>query len=56
MPVVLTITDQDIEYAEGILLPQGMSFDDERREFIRNFEKIDLKAVPGSGKTTALPC
>ncbi|MDP4199713.1 MAG: UvrD-helicase domain-containing protein [Bacteroidota bacterium] len=54
MPAALVVTNGDIEYAEGILLPAGMTFDDERRAFIRNFETIDLQAVPGSGKTTAL--
>lgn len=49
----IEITDVDIAYAESILIP-GNTFDDERREFIRNLETIDLQAVPGSGKTTAL--
>ncbi len=54
MPQVINITDDDIRYAENILLPTGKEFDDERRIFIRNFNTIDLQAVPGSGKTTAL--
>ena len=55
MPVKsFEITDTDIEYAEKILLKEGHSFDLERREFIKNFETLDLQAVPGSGKTTAL--
>lgn len=53
MPPV-TISEDDILYAESRLLPNGRSFDDERRNFVRNLESIDLKAVPGSGKTTAL--
>ena len=32
----------------------GASFDDERRDFIKNISSCDLLAVPGSGKTTAL--
>lgn len=48
------ITDEEILYAEGILLPEGKTFDDERRIFIKNLDTIDLQAVPGSGKTTAL--
>lgn len=54
MSQTVEITDEDIRYAENILLPQGKIFDDERRRFIRNLSTIDLQAVPGSGKTTAL--
>ncbi|MBL7186693.1 MAG: ATP-dependent helicase [Phycisphaerae bacterium] len=50
----ITIGDEDITYAESVLLHKGQHFDDERRRFIRNLETIDLQAVPGSGKTTAL--
>ena len=48
------ITNEDISYSEKILLKQGESFDRERKDFIRNLDTIDLQAVPGSGKTTAL--
>ncbi|MFD0964230.1 UvrD-helicase domain-containing protein [Pseudofulvibacter geojedonensis] len=54
MPLEINITDADIEYAEKILLPEGKQFDEERRLFIRNLNTLDLQAVPGSGKTTAL--
>lgn len=54
MPQAINISDEDIRYAENILLPAGKAFDDERRAFIRNLNTIDLQAVPGSGKTTAL--
>lgn len=54
MRVNLDITDEDIAYAEGVLLPRGRCFDDERRDFIRCLRTVDLQAVPGSGKTTAL--
>ncbi len=54
MPQVVNISDEEIQYAEQRLLPSGKTFDDERRIFIRNFNTIDLQAVPGSGKTTAL--
>lgn len=50
----MEISDVDIEGAERNLLPQGMAFDDERRQFIKHLESCDLLAVPGSGKTTAL--
>lgn len=54
MPQVINITDEDINYAERILLPEGKNFDEERIKFIRNLDTLDLQAVPGSGKTTAL--
>ncbi|PQJ08794.1 hypothetical protein CJD36_022335 [Flavipsychrobacter stenotrophus] len=54
MPQVININDDDIMYAQSILLPPGKSFDEERRTFIKNLDTIDLQAVPGSGKTTAL--
>jgi Superfamily I DNA and RNA helicases len=54
MPQVINITDEEIQYAEQLLLPTGKTFDNERKAFIRNFNTIDLQAVPGSGKTTAL--
>jgi DNA helicase-2/ATP-dependent DNA helicase PcrA len=54
MQQVIEITDEEIEFAERLLLPAGKTFDEERKAFIRNFNTIDLQAVPGSGKTTAL--
>lgn len=54
MPQEINITDDDIRYAESILLPEDKIFDQERKTFILNFGTIDLQAVPGSGKTTAL--
>lgn len=55
MPQEINITDEEILYAERLLLSAGKSFDEEeRRPFIRNFNTIDLQAIPGSGKTTAL--
>lgn len=48
------ISDEDIEFAESILLKGRGSFDKERIDFIRDFQTRDLQAVPGSGKTTAL--
>jgi DNA helicase-2/ATP-dependent DNA helicase PcrA len=54
MPPMINVTDEDILYTEGILLAENQHFDDERRAFIRNFRTLDLQAVPGSGKTTAL--
>ncbi|MFK8276335.1 UvrD-helicase domain-containing protein [Capnocytophaga cynodegmi] len=50
----ITITNEDIQYAEQILLSERYLFDNERRNFIKNLETLDLQAVPGSGKTTAL--
>lgn len=54
MRVEINITDDDIAYAEKLLLPEGKTFDPERRTFIRRLDTLDLQAVPGSGKTTAL--
>lgn len=50
----IIITDEEITYAEKILLGKNNVFNSERRAFIQNLETIDLQAVPGSGKTTAL--
>ncbi len=54
MPAEIEITDVDITHASNILLPVGEKFDEERVAFIKNLSTIDLQAVPGSGKTTAL--
>lgn len=54
MCAMINITDEDILFAEKLLLRDDQHFDDERVEFIKNLETIDLQAVPGSGKTTAL--
>ncbi|CAM4412177.1 UvrD/REP helicase N-terminal domain-containing protein [Pedobacter westerhofensis] len=51
---VIDISAADYAYAEGILLPEGCVFDQERRNFIADFSSLDLQAVPGSGKTTAI--
>lgn len=51
---VINISDNDILYAESILLKNGDHFDQERIDFIKNLQTIDLQAVPGSGKSTAL--
>lgn len=52
--MTVEITEDDIAYAEKLLLPAGQSFDDERRAFIHCMESRDVIACPGSGKTTAL--
>lgn len=54
MPHQIAITDDDIRYAETILLSQGETFDAERIAFIKNLNTTDLQACPGSGKTTCL--
>src|SRR5665213_1200027 len=54
MPAAPDVTDAEIGYAEGFLFQPGQSFDAERRAFIRRLDTLDLQAVPGSGKTTAL--
>ena len=50
----IEITNDDIVYAEKILLRENEHFDTERRDFIKNLDTIDLQAVPWSWKTTAL--
>jgi hypothetical protein len=54
MSQTFNISDEEIQYAEQILLPTDKTFDLDRVDFIRNFNTLDLQAVPGSGKTTAL--
>lgn len=51
---MLQVTDADISRAEGLLLPAGCAFNEERRNFIKCMESRDVVACPGSGKTTAL--
>jgi DNA helicase II / ATP-dependent DNA helicase PcrA len=53
-PEKIQITDRDIQYAEKVLFGRIKVFDRERKDFIKNLDTIDLQAVPGSGKTTAL--
>ena len=50
----IIITNEDISWAEDILLPPGEHFDDEQKAVIKCFETKDILACPGSGKTTAL--
>jgi hypothetical protein len=50
----IQVNKDNIKFAERILLSSGNTFDDERRKFIKDFSTLDLQAVPGSGKTTAL--
>lgn len=48
------ISDEEIKYAEGILLPEGQKFDEERRSIIKSMNSCSIEACPGSGKTTVL--
>ena len=48
------ITNDEISWAESILLPTGKHFDEEQKAVIRCLETKDIVACPGSGKTTAL--
>lgn len=48
------ISDWEIEKAEKMLLPEDEKFDISRRNVIKCLETKDIKACPGSGKTTAL--
>ncbi|CAH1058771.1 UvrD-helicase domain-containing protein [Paenibacillus pseudetheri] len=51
---MFTINDDDIELSERLLLPDGQTFDEERRNVIRCMDAVDIQACPGSGKTTTL--
>ncbi len=48
----ITITDEDIDWVETIL--SDVTFDERRRNIIKNMNTIDIQAFPGSGKTTVL--
>ncbi len=48
------LTNDDISWAESILLLPGEHFDEEQKAVIRCFETKDIRACPGSGKTKAL--
>lgn len=50
----MTIEDYQIAESELLLLPNECHFDNERIDFIKSLSSLDLMAVPGSGKTTAL--
>ncbi|SUX47178.1 UvrD-helicase domain-containing protein [Chryseobacterium indoltheticum] len=54
MSQVINVTEDEIHYAQQLLLPKGKVFESEHTDFIRDFTVLDLQAVPGSGKTTAL--
>ena len=47
------IDDNLIDKIQEVQLPIGCTFDDERRNFIKELSSCDLLAVPGSGKKTA---
>ncbi|MCM3170396.1 MULTISPECIES: UvrD-helicase domain-containing protein [Peribacillus] len=51
---MIEISNEDIDSIETILLPYGGEFDDDHRKVIKNLETVDIKACPGSGKTTTL--
>lgn len=48
------ITIDDIAKVEGILLPAGHHFDQQRRDIIQCQHSVDVNACPGSGKTTVM--
>lgn len=51
---MIEITNKDIDIIEEIILPKGCHFNKSHRKVIQNLETIDIKACPGSGKTTSL--
>ncbi len=48
----IIITDDDINWAEAII--GNITFDECRRNIIKNLDSIDIQAFPGTGKTTVL--
>lgn len=50
----IVVLEDDYNYAQKLILPSDMAFNEPRREFLSDFSTLDLKAVPGSGKTTLL--
>ncbi|MCK4403543.1 MAG: ATP-dependent helicase [candidate division Zixibacteria bacterium] len=52
--MTIAITNEDISWAERILLPRDKHFDEEQKAVIRCFKTKDIAACPGSGKTKAL--
>ncbi|MBS4211608.1 UvrD-helicase domain-containing protein [Neobacillus rhizophilus] len=51
---MIEITNEDIDNIETILFPDGSKFNESHRTVIKNLETVDIKACPGSGKTTSL--
>lgn len=49
----IEITDEDILWVEDIM-GEGIRFDSDRVEVIKNMNSVDVQAFPGSGKTTIL--
>lgn len=48
----IKIDDHDIDWVESILC--NISFDECRRNIIKNLDVVDIQAFPGTGKTTVL--
>ncbi|MBM7652991.1 UvrD-helicase domain-containing protein [Neobacillus cucumis] len=51
---MIEITNEDIDAIETILFPNGSTFNESHRKVIKNLDTVDIKACPGSGKTTSL--
>jgi DNA helicase II / ATP-dependent DNA helicase PcrA len=54
MPHQISITEEDVTAVAKMVLPEGETFDNERINFIKALNTIDIQACPGSGKTTCL--
>lgn len=48
----ISINDDDIDWIEAVL--GNISFDECRRNIIKNMDAVDIQAFPGTGKTTVL--
>lgn len=49
-----TVSEEEIQAVERLLLKEGCSFADDAKEVIRCWNSTDVSACPGSGKTTVL--
>lgn len=49
-----TVSDNEIQEIERLLLPKGCHFADDAKTVIRCWQSKDVAACPGSGKTTVL--
>lgn len=49
-----TVSEEEIQEVESLLLKEGCSFADDAKQVIRSWNSTDVFACPGSGKTTIL--
>lgn len=49
-----TVSEEEIQAVESLLLNKGCSFADDAKQVIRYWNSTDVSACPGCGKTTVL--